>query len=105
MVAGTEETILGGDLLALRRPAQAAVHRLATLLLGARPRRALINDHRDVRAEIGLDRHHFLRAEENLGAVEVRRERDAVLADVAELREAESLEATAVGQDRTGPTH
>ena len=68
-------------------------------------RRALVENHRDVGAEVALDFHRLLRAEEELRAIEVRAELDAVLPDLANLREAEDLEAAAVGEYRERPVH
>ena len=53
----------------------------------------------------GLDRHHLPGPEEQLRAVQVGLERDAVVADLPQLRQAEDLEAAAVGQDRAVPAH
>jgi hypothetical protein len=105
VMPGGEETVVGGDLPALLRPAETARHRLRADRVFAGPRRALVDHHRDVGAEVGLDCHHLARAEEQARAVEMRLERHAVLADFAQLREAEDLKAAAVGQDRSVPPH
>ena len=70
----------------------------------ARVRRAIVEHHRDVRAEHALDFHRFLRPEKQQRAVQVRAELDAVRLDLANLRQAEDLEAAAVGQDRPRPS-
>ena len=77
----------------------------AQLLGGRVVRRAFVEHHRDVRAEHALDFHGFLRPEKQQRAVQVRTELDAVLLDLADFREAENLEAAAVGQNRPVPIH
>jgi hypothetical protein len=105
MVARGEEPALRRDLLAALRPAKAARAGERAGVALDRPGRALVEHHRDVGAEVRLDAHHFLGPEEQLGAVEVGLERDAVVADLPQLREAEDLEAAAVRQDRAVPSH
>lgn len=66
-------------------------------------RRAFIKEHDDVGAQIALDFHGGLGANEGGCAVEVVLEMDTLLGDLAEFGEGEDLEAAAVGEDRTVP--
>ena len=68
-------------------------------------RRALVERHRDVRAERCLDVHRRLGSKEARGAVEVILKVHPLLGDLPEFREREHLEAAAVGQDRSLPAH
>ena len=70
---------------------------------GAGVRRAFVERHHDVGAEVALDAHGLDRAEEMPRAVDVRGELDAVRLDLAERGEAEDLESAAVGQDGVVP--
>ena len=70
-----------------------------------RIRRALVEHHRDVRAERALDLHRALGIEEDLRAVDRRAEAHALLRQLAHRREAEDLVAAGVGQDRPLPVH
>ena len=66
---------------------------------------AFIEAHGNVRAECLLDLHHLFRCEQMLAPVDVRTERDAILVNVVDLSQAEHLKPSAVGQDRSVPTH
>ena len=65
--------------------------------------RAIVEDHRDIRAERALDGHRFFGAEEQQRAVQVRTEFDAMGLDFANGGQAEDLEPAAVGQDGRRP--
>jgi hypothetical protein len=52
-----------------------------------------------------LDLHRHFRRQEQLVAVDRRRERDAVFSDLAQVAERKHLEAAGVGQDRLLPAH
>ncbi len=67
--------------------------------------RALVQGHEDVHAEGELDLDRLLRRQDVAGAVQVRLERDAFLADATQRGQAEDLEAAAVGQDGPIPPH
>ena len=66
-------------------------------------RRAIVKYHRDVGAQNSLNCHGFLRSQEKEGAVQVRAKLNSMLLDFADRRQAEHLEAAAVGQDGRGP--
>ena len=86
-------------------PAQRQRQRALRRLVGRRIRQAFVERHRDVGAERALDLHDRLRREKARRAVERRAELDPVVADLADLREAEDLEATGVGQNGATPSH
>ena len=86
-------------------PAQAQLHRITGYLLGSRVRRALVEDHRDVRIQRLLDAHRFLRRQKHLGAVDRRGKRHALLGDLALVRQREHLETTRVGEDGFVPAN
>ena len=66
-------------------------------------RRAVVEHHRDVRAEFALDLHRLFRAEKKERAIEMGTEFDAVGFDFANGSEAENLKAAAVGEDGQRP--
>ena len=70
-----------------------------------RVRRALIENHHHVRAQILLHTHARFRRQLDPIAVDRRSEDDALFADFSEIPQAEHLESTAVGQDRPLPLH
>ena len=77
----------------------------ARFLLGRRIRRALVEDHRDVRIEVALHLHRALGRQHHRIAVDRRAEAHALLRDLAQRRQAEDLKAARVGQDRPFPVH
>ena len=87
------------------RPAQRQRQRALGVLARGGRGEALVERHRDVGAERALDLDHRLRREEARGAVERRAKLDAVVADLADLGQAEDLEAARVGQDGPAPAH
>src|SRR5579871_3368163 len=91
--------------LAALGPAQGELHGMAGALAIGGILGALVEGHDDVGAESDLGGDRALRAEEMGGAVEVRAEGDAVLADLAQVAQAEDLEAPGVGQDGAVPAH
>jgi len=68
-------------------------------------RRAVVEGHRDVGAERGLDLRHALGSEAHARAVDHRAERHTVGVDRARVGQAEHLVAAGIGQDRTVPIH
>ena len=86
-------------LATFRRPTNRPLHRSTNLARRRGVRRAIIEDHRNVRAEDTLNLHRFLRAEEEQRAIKVRTKLNAMRLDLPDLREAEHLEAAAVGED------
>ena len=88
-----------------RRPAQRQRERALGGLARGRVGQALVERHRDVRAECSLDLHDGLRREKARGAVQRRAKLHAVVAELADLRQAEDLESTGVGEDRARPAH
>src|SRR6185369_9519201 len=86
----------------LRRPA----HGLLELAAREARRRHLVEAHRDVAAEVALDRRRALRRDAARGAVVHVAERDAVVVDREQrVAEREDLEAARVGEDRPVPAH
>ena len=66
---------------------------------------ALVERHDDVGAQPDLGGDGALRAEEVRRAIEVRAKRHAFFRHLAQIAEAEDLEAARVGQDRMVPRH
>ena len=87
------------------RPAHRELHGLPRLRLARRVRRALVEDHDHVGVERGLHLHGDLRTQEHRISVHRRPEADTVLRELAQLRQAEHLEAAGVGEDRARPVH
>ena len=67
--------------------------------------RAFVEDHDDVGVQRVLNAHRFFRRQEQLAAVDRRRELDAFLGDLAQRAEGKYLEATRVSEDRLVPAH
>ena len=86
-------------------PAQAQLASSRRLVARGRIRRAFVEHHHDVGIEHALDLHRDLGREEQLVAVDRRRESDAVFADLAQRAEAEHLEAARIGENRPLPAH
>ncbi len=86
-------------------PAQRQFHRFARFAFGRRIGRALIEHHRDVRAQVALHLHRDLRTEEYFAPVDRRTKAHALLAQLAPAREAEDLEPARIGEDRAVPIH
>ncbi len=93
-----------GDLRALG-PAQRQLHRTPRHVLVSGIRRAFIEDHHDIRAQVTLDLHRLFRPHEDFCAIYRRREVDALLLDLAHRAQAEHLKAARVGEDRPLPLH
>ena len=86
-------------------PTQRQLHRAARDVLVSRIGRALIEDHHDIRAQVTLDLHGLFRPHEHLGAIDRRREVDALLLDLAHRSQTEHLKTTGIGKDRPLPLH
>ena len=91
-------------------PAQRHAHRFRRFFGGGRTavdlvRRAFVELHHDVRVQRALDLHRDFGRQEQLRAVDRRRELDALFRDLAHRAERKHLEAARVGQDRTVPAH
>lgn len=86
-------------------PAHRALHGVARVLVGRRPSGAVIEHHRDVRAERALYIHRTLRGEVHLAAIDRRTETHPLLTDLAHLGEAEDLETARIGEDGPPPVH
>ena len=84
-------------------PAVGAVGGVGGVVEGAWVRRAVVEGHDDVRAELMLDVDGELRREKVRGAVDVGLEGDAVVGDLAQVAEAEHLKAAGVGEHRAIP--
>jgi hypothetical protein len=67
--------------------------------------RALIERHDDVGAQADLSGHGTLRTEEVRGAIEVRTKRHALVGNLAQVVQAENLEAAGIGEDGSRPRH
>ncbi len=87
------------------RPTQRQLHGSPCFFLADGVWRALIEYHCDVGVKIVLHPHRFFRRQHNFSAIDRRTEPDAVLSDLAHLRQREHLEATGIRQDRTVPVH
>ena len=100
-----EELALGPRRLALAlRPERRQPDRLREVV--APGRRADVEAHRDVGAELRLDRGHGLGREPLRGAVVDGAERDAVVVDARDrVAQREDLVAAGVGEDRPVPLH
>ena len=92
-------------ILAARRPAQRHLHRRLRARVLRRVLGALVEGHDDVGAQPDLGRDGALRAEEVRRAVEVRAKRHALFRHLAQIAEAEYLEAAGVGEDGPVPRH
>src|ERR1700681_1448654 len=92
-------------LLAAESPAGGHLHRLAGTLVGCRELGALIEGHDDVGAEADLGGERSLWREKMQRAIEVGAELHAVLGELAQVAEAEDLEASGVGEDGLVPGH
>src|SRR6187551_3707254 len=86
-------------------PPHRALHRIARLLLGGWIGSAVVERHRDVRAERELRVHGIFRREPHRAAVYGRTELHALLGDLAQRLETEDLESTGVGEDWPAPMH
>src|SRR4249919_1049058 len=84
-------------------PAQAELHRCACDVFRRRIRRALVEDHDDVRLQHALDAHAFLGSEEHGRSIGRRGEGDAGLGDLPSMCQREHLEAARIGEDRAAP--
>ncbi len=94
-----------GGLAAAGRPADAPLGRVADDLRLVGQRDHVVQDHGHVAAQGLLDGHGPLRRDRQQPAVDVRAEDGLLLGDLADGREAEELEAAAIGQDRAVPAH
>ena len=88
-----------------RGPAHGALHRLAGLALCGGVRRAVVQRHGDIGAQLQLHIHRVLGRQPDVGAIDGRTETHALLGDLAQAFQAENLEAAGVGEDRAGPVH
>src|SRR5262249_32064924 len=86
-------------------PTQRALHGVSGRLDGGGVRVALVENHRDVGAELRLDVRDFLGRQEMSRSVEVTSEFDALLSNRSSRCEAEDLVPSAVGQDRFWPSN
>ena len=89
--------------LAAVQPAQGALHAVEGQLVRRLARDHVVERHGDVGAERPLDLHGALGRQRAVGAVDVRLELDAVLADPAEPFEREHLEAARIGEHGPPP--
>ena len=87
------------------RPTQRQLHRDPGSIVIGRIRRALVEDHHDVRIQRLLDFHALFRRQHQTLAVDRRRELDAHFADLAQMRQAPDLKAAGIGQNRAVPAH
>ena len=87
------------------RRAQRVVRAVAASITsrGRVARRALVEGHRDVGAQVLLDLHRALGREQVLAAVDVAPEAHALLVELAQRGEREDLVAAAVGEERPVP--
>src|SRR5882757_3216228 len=86
-------------------PAHGALHRFAGLALGGGVRRAVVQRHCDVRAQLELHVHRVFRREPHVGAVDWGAEAHPFLRNLTEALEAENLETTRVSENGVLPVH
>ncbi|MNJ59262.1 hypothetical protein D3C77_549360 [compost metagenome] len=86
-------------------PAQRQLHGDARDVFVGRVRGAFVEDHHHIGAQVTLHLHRLFRAHEHLGTIDRRGEGHALFLDLAHGTQAEHLEATGVGEDRTLPLH
>src|SRR5699024_1605639 len=86
-------------------PPGRTLYRVLDIFVLCRMRRAFIERHHDIRAEIMLDVHRPFRAQEKFGAVQVAPEMHTRFLDLPSVAQAEYLEAACVRQDRPVPVH
>ena len=109
-----EQQLVGIDPLALRlepghfglaagQPADRPLAAGLGIVVLGRVLDALVKGHGDGGAQIGLDPDALLRAHKDAAAVQMGGKGDPLLGDLAQLGQAEHLEAAAVGQDRPVP--
>ena len=92
------------DLAALQPPGRPLAAGLG-VLVGGGILHALVKGHGDVTAQVGLDAHGLLGAHEDLAAVDVGGEGDALLLDLAQRGQGEHLEPAGVREDGAVPVH
>ena len=97
--------ILCQRLLAALQPAHRPGAGLDHIVPGRGDLDALIKGHGDVRAQVCLDAHALLRPHEDVSAVHMGVEADAVLLDLAQGGQGKDLKAAAVGEDGAVPGH
>ena len=90
-------------LLATKEPAVGPVHRGLDIRPVRLGRRAFVEGHGYGGAKIGLDRHTFLRAHEDLPSVDMGLEGYALLLDGPELRQRINLKSAGIRKDRLLP--
>ncbi|MND51056.1 hypothetical protein D3C80_420350 [compost metagenome] len=86
-------------------PTQGQFHGNTRDIFIRRVRRAFVENHHNVGAQVTLDLHRLFRPHEHLGAVDRRSEGHALLLDLAHRAQAEHLETAGVGQNRAFPLH
>ena len=91
--------------LASLRPTRGHFHAFRRVIVFARIGNALVEHHRDVAAERGLNFHCDLRRNERSRAVDVVLKFNTFLSYFAQFREREDLVTAAVGKNRSVPTH
>ena len=87
------------------RPAHGPVHGLIGGFVAGRILQALVERHHDVAAERELHIHGGFGREQVRVAVQVRAEQHAFFCDLAQVAQAENLEAARIGEDRARPGH
>src|SRR5690349_5533800 len=86
-------------------PPQCKFHRGPGAFALSRMFSALVEGHDDVGAQADLRGYGGFRAEEVRGAIQVRAKRHALLADLAQVAEAEDLVTAGIGEDGARPGH
>ena len=97
--------ISGKCLLAAGKPARRALTGCLSVLVFCWVFHTFVERHGNIRAEVRLDTHAFLRAHEDLMAVEVRGKCHALLLDFPKARQRENLKPAGVCQNRAIPRH
>ena len=86
-------------------PPQGHLQTAGRIIMVTRPRRALVQHHCDIAPERRLNFHRDLGRNEGRRPIEMILKMDALVRDLAQLREREDLVTAAIGQDRPIPVH
>ena len=97
--------VVGQSRLAALQPADGTIAGFLHIVPGRGDLDALVKGHGNIRAQIGLDAHAFLRPHKNVPPVHMGIEADALLLDLPQLGQGKDLEAATVGEDGAVPVH
>ena len=91
--------------LAPLQPTQGALTGALGIVILRRILHTLVESHRNIAAQIGLDAHGLFRTHKNLMSVDVRGKCDPFLSNVAQSSQGKHLESSAVREHRAIPSH